>query len=107
MNFNNTISISCCTRISYSTSYTYSTRDLVEVVLDIDGIPVRFIDTAGIHITDDKVENLGIKKAVDRFLELKDEDKDKMTNKTYNHVKKNFSRDVVLKKYEELDVYIN
>ena len=24
-----------------------------------------------------------------------------------NHVKKNFSRDVVLKKYEELDVYIN
>ena len=45
--------------------------------------------------------------AVDRFLELKDEDKDKMTNKTYNHVKKNFSRDVVLKKYEELDVYIN
>jgi len=30
-----------------------------------------------------------------------------MTNKTYNHVKKNFSRDVVLKKYEELDVYIN
>ena len=45
--------------------------------------------------------------AVDRFLELKDEDKDKMTNKTYNHVKKNFSREVVLKKYEELDVYIN
>ena len=42
-----------------------TTRDLVEVVLDIDGIPVRFIDTAGIHITDDKVENLGIKKAVD------------------------------------------
>ena len=48
-----------------------------------------------------------LREAVDRFLELKDEDKDKMTNKTYNHVKKNFSRDVVLKKYEELDVYIN
>ncbi|CAI8370411.1 MAG: N,N'-diacetylbacillosaminyl-diphospho-undecaprenol alpha-1,3-N-acetylgalactosaminyltransferase [Gammaproteobacteria bacterium] len=48
-----------------------------------------------------------LRAAVDRFLELKDDDKDKMTNKTYNHVKKNFSRDVVLKKYEELDVYIN
>ena len=48
-----------------------------------------------------------LREAVGRFLELKDEDKDKMTNKTYNHIKKNFSREVVLKKYEELDVYIN
>ena len=48
-----------------------------------------------------------LRNAVDTFLRLKDKDKDKMTNKTYNYVKKNFSREIVLKKYEELDVYID
>ena len=41
-----------------------TTRDLVEVMLDLDGIPIRFVDTAGIHQTDDKLENMGIDKAV-------------------------------------------
>ena len=50
---------------------------------------------------------VSLKRAVDRFLSLKNDEKDKMTNKTYRYVKDNFSREVVLKKYEELDVYIN
>ena len=37
-----------------------TTRDLVEVMLDLDGIPIRFVDTAGIHHTDDKLEKMGI-----------------------------------------------
>ena len=41
-----------------------TTRDLVEVMLDLDGIPIRFVDTAGIHQTDDMLENMGIDKAV-------------------------------------------
>ncbi len=47
-----------------------------------------------------------LKKAIDEFLSLKDEEKDKMTIKSYNHVKNNFSRKVVLKNYEELDAYV-
>ena len=40
-----------------------TTRDTVESMISIGGIPVRFIDTAGIHTTDDKVEKIGINKA--------------------------------------------
>ena len=31
--------------------------------MNIGGVPVRFIDTAGIHITDDKIEKIGIERA--------------------------------------------
>ena len=40
-----------------------TTRDTVESLVTIDGVPVRFIDTAGIHTTDDKIEKIGIEKA--------------------------------------------
>ena len=40
-----------------------TTRDTVESMISIGGIPVRFIDTAGIHATEDKVEKIGINKA--------------------------------------------
>jgi tRNA modification GTPase len=42
-----------------------TTRDTVENELNIQGIPVRLIDTAGVRITDDPVENLGIKRTID------------------------------------------
>ena len=39
-----------------------TTRDTVEETASIDGIPVVFIDTAGIHETQDTVEKIGIER---------------------------------------------
>ncbi len=44
-----------------------TTRDTIEEALSIRGIPVRLIDTAGIHDTDDRVEALGIRRSRDAF----------------------------------------
>jgi tRNA modification GTPase len=40
-----------------------TTRDVVKENINIHGIPVLIIDTAGIHITADKIEQEGIKRA--------------------------------------------
>jgi tRNA modification GTPase len=40
-----------------------TTRDVIEVQLDLDGYPVTFIDTAGIRETDDPVEQEGVRRA--------------------------------------------
>jgi tRNA modification GTPase len=40
-----------------------TTRDAIEVHLDLDGYPVMLIDTAGIHDTTDPVEQEGIRRA--------------------------------------------
>jgi len=42
-----------------------TTRDVVEGVIEIEGIPVNIYDTAGIHESDDPVETLGMNKAWD------------------------------------------
>lgn len=43
-----------------------TTRDLLEVKLDLAGVPVYLIDTAGIRDTDNKVEKIGIKRALEK-----------------------------------------
>ncbi|MFT6222420.1 MAG: tRNA modification GTPase [Paracoccaceae bacterium] len=43
-----------------------TTRDVIEVQMDIAGLPVTILDTAGLRDTDDVVENLGIDRAVAR-----------------------------------------
>ncbi|UWU77086.1 tRNA uridine-5-carboxymethylaminomethyl(34) synthesis GTPase MnmE [Bradyrhizobium huanghuaihaiense] len=40
-----------------------TTRDVIEVSLDLDGYPVTVIDTAGIRETDDPVEQEGVRRA--------------------------------------------
>lgn len=39
-----------------------TTRDLIEDYFNIEGIPILITDTAGLHITDDPVEIIGIQK---------------------------------------------
>ncbi len=43
--------------------YAGTTRDVIEVHLDLDGYPVTAIDTAGIRETDDPVEQEGVRRA--------------------------------------------
>ena len=40
-----------------------TTRDIVEETVNIEGIPIKIVDTAGIRNTDDEVEKIGVEKA--------------------------------------------
>lgn len=44
-----------------------TTRDIIEDKLIINGVMFRFIDTAGIRKTDNKIENIGIDKAIEKM----------------------------------------
>lgn len=44
-----------------------TTRDIIEEYVNIDGIPLKIIDTAGIRDTDDAVEKIGVDMARDRI----------------------------------------
>ena len=46
-----------------------TTRDIIEVQLDLDGYPVTVIDTAGIRVTEDPVEQEGVRRARARAAE--------------------------------------
>ncbi len=43
-----------------------TTRDLIEVRLDLDGVPVTLVDTAGIREARDEIESEGIRRALER-----------------------------------------
>jgi tRNA modification GTPase len=46
-----------------------TTRDIIEIQLDLDGYPVTVIDTAGIRATEDPVEQEGVRRARARAAE--------------------------------------
>jgi tRNA modification GTPase len=55
-------------RVSIVSDMPGTTRDLVEVKVEIDGYPIVFIDSAGIRETDDRVEREGVNLALERSL---------------------------------------
>ncbi len=46
------------------TEYEGTTRDTIEEFVNINGIPLKLIDTAGIRNTENKVEQIGIEKSI-------------------------------------------
>lgn len=52
---------------SIVTSVPGTTRDTIEECASVRGIPIEFIDTAGIHDSDDLVESIGIERSKDAF----------------------------------------
>ncbi|MCV3728455.1 tRNA uridine-5-carboxymethylaminomethyl(34) synthesis GTPase MnmE [Ureaplasma miroungigenitalium] len=93
-----------------------TTRDVIETVINIDGFTLKLFDTAGIHQTDDQIEQYGINKAlnlidkVDLILYLIDNDE--IDHKIYDQIKNRVHLIVHTKKdlqskFNQRYIYIN
>ena len=49
------------------TSVPGTTRDIIEEVVNLEGLPVRMLDTAGVRLTDDIVEREGVRLTLDKI----------------------------------------
>jgi len=52
--------------VAIASEFAGTTRDVIEVHLDLDGLPVTFLDTAGLRETTDSIEAIGISRSMER-----------------------------------------
>jgi len=76
-----------------------TTRDVIEEIINIKGIPLVLVDTAGIRKTDDIVENIGVEKSK-QFIEKADLE-------VINQIKENKKKVIVLLNKIDLNKKIN
>lgn len=55
--------------IAITSSVAGTTRDVIEARLEISGLAVTFLDTAGLRETDDEVEKIGVSRAIERAVD--------------------------------------
>lgn len=55
--------------IAITSEFAGTTRDVLEVRVDLDGLPVTFLDTAGLRDADDVIEQIGVARARSRAAE--------------------------------------
>ena len=92
-----------------------TTRDVIEEIINIKGIPLVLVDTAGIRKTDDIVENIGVEKSkqfiekADLVLLVLDASKELETEdiEVINQIKENKKKVIVLLNKIDLNKKIN
>lgn len=98
------------------TSIAGTTRDVVEGSMNINGVPIRLYDTAGIHESSDIIERIGIDKArnvIDRCdLVLFLVDDDGIDNELYEYIKNKkhilvYTKSDLVKNKEKNRIYIS
>jgi tRNA modification GTPase len=80
-----------------------TTRDVIEVKMDLDGLPVTILDTAGLRDSDDVLEGIGIARGKDRA-SAADVRVHLMEDLATNPIQSDFGLDIYLKSKADLEI---